>query len=54
MATQVFSEAELAQLRTFPDTISSQELIRYFTLVPTDIDFVERRRGAANRLGVVV
>ncbi|MES0832675.1 DUF4158 domain-containing protein [Nocardiopsis tropica] len=50
-ATQVFSEAEPAQLRAFPDTISSQELIRYFTLAPTDVGFVEHRRGAANRLG---
>lgn len=54
MATQVFSEAELAQLRAFPDTISSEELIRYFTLLSTDIGFIERHRGAANRLGIAV
>jgi hypothetical protein len=37
-----------------PDTISSQELIRYFTLAPTGVEFVEHRRGVANQLGVAV
>lgn len=55
MATRMFSEDQLEQLRSFPD-ISKDDLIRYFTLTPADIAFVDlgRGRGPADRLGFAV
>ena len=53
MATRVFSDAELETLRGFPD-ITSAELIRYFRLAPSDIEFARRGRGRNNQLGVAV
>jgi hypothetical protein len=51
----MFSEDQLEQLRSFPD-ISKDDLIRYFTLTPADIAFVDpgRGRGPADRLGLAV
>lgn len=54
MATRVFSEAELDRLRRFPDAIGADELIRFFTLMPGDVAFVNGHRGEANRIGVAV
>lgn len=54
MATRVFSQAELDQLRRFPETITDEELVRYFTLTSGDVAFIERHRGSANRLGIAV
>ncbi len=53
MATQVFSEAELERLRGFPE-LDSDELIRFFTLTPSDEAFVRSHRGSSNHLGVAV
>ena len=53
MATQVFSEAELDRLRGFPE-LDRDELIRFFTLTPTDEAFVRSHRGSSNHLGVAV
>lgn len=53
MATQVFSDAELETLRCFPE-IDGDELVRFFTLTPTDETLVRSHRGASNRLGVAV
>jgi hypothetical protein len=49
------SEAQLAQLRSFPD-IGRDDLIRYFTLTQADMAFVDpgRGRGPADRLGLAV
>jgi len=51
----MFSEEQLEQLRSFPD-ITRDELIKYFTLTPADLAFVDpgRGRGPADRLGLAV
>src|SRR6266851_7298216 len=54
----MFSEdqlEQLEQLRSFPD-IGKDDLIRYFTLTPADIAFVDpgHGRGPADRLGLAV
>ncbi|WP_194909560.1 Tn3 family transposase [Catenulispora rubra] len=55
MATRVFTDEELINLRSFPE-ITPSELIRFFTLAPPDIEFVDpgRGRGAPDRLGLAV
>lgn len=55
MATRVFTDAELERLRSYPE-ISREELIRFFTLTPADVEFVDpgRGRGPAERLGLAV
>jgi len=55
MATRVFSEEELAQLRGFPE-ITRDELIRFFTLTAADRAFVDPGRGRLprDRLGLGV
>src|SRR5258708_32880549 len=51
----MFSEDQLEQLRSFPD-IGKDDLIRFFTLTPADVAFVDpgRGRGPADRLGLSV
>jgi len=49
----VFSEQELARLRGFPE-ITSEELIRFFTLTSADEAFVCSMRRPATMLGVAV
>ena len=55
MATRVFSDEELERLRSFPG-ISREELIRFFTLTPADVAFIDPGRGRwpADRLGLAV
>lgn len=55
MATRVFSDEELEQLRSFPE-ITREELIRFFTLTPADVEFIDpgRGRGPSDRLGLAV
>lgn len=55
MATRVFSDEELARLRSFPE-ITDAELIRFFTLTPADVQFIDpgRGRSSPNRLGLAV
>ncbi len=53
MATQIFSGAELQRLRMFPE-LDRDELIRFFTLTPSDEAFVRSHRGPGNHLGVAV
>jgi len=49
----LFSDAHLEQLRSFPD-IDRDQLIRFFTLTPADVAFIDpgRGRGPADRLGL--
>ncbi|MFH5230316.1 Tn3 family transposase [Antrihabitans spumae] len=54
MATRTYSDAELEQLRGFPDSIGPDELIRYFTLTAGDVAFVNSHRTPPNRIGVAV
>jgi TnpA family transposase len=55
VATRLFSDDQLERLRSFPD-IGRDELIRFFTLTPADVAFVDpgRGRGPADRLGLAV
>src|SRR6266540_3941770 len=55
MSTRMFSEDQLEQLRLFPD-IGRDDLIRYFTLTPADVAFIDsgRGRGPGDRLGLAV
>jgi len=55
LATRVFSDVELERLRGFPD-IGRDELIRFFTLTPADVAFVDpgRGRGPADRIGLAI
>jgi TnpA family transposase len=51
----MFSQEQYEQLRSFPE-ITGDELIRYFTLAPADVAFVDpgKGRGATDRLGLAV
>jgi hypothetical protein len=42
----VFSDVELERLRGFPE-IGREELIRFFTLTPADIAFVDPGAGCS-------
>jgi TnpA family transposase len=55
MAIRVFSDEDLEQLRSFPE-INREELIRFFTLTPADVEFIDpgRGRGPSDRLGLAV
>nr|SBO98750.1 probable transposase [Nonomuraea gerenzanensis] len=54
MSEKMFSEEQLAQLRSFPE-ISADELIRYFTPTSADVAFVSPSgRGPVDRLGMLV
>ncbi|MCX4538859.1 DUF4158 domain-containing protein (plasmid) [Streptomyces sp. NBC_00841] len=44
MATRVFSDDELEQLRGYPE-INKEELIRFFTLTPADVGFIDPGGG---------
>ncbi|MFF7192006.1 DUF4158 domain-containing protein, partial [Streptomyces sp. NPDC008222] len=55
MAARVFADDELARLRGFPE-INKEELIRFFTLTPADVGFIDPGRGRSpkDRLGLAV
>ncbi|WP_220447666.1 Tn3 family transposase [Nonomuraea diastatica] len=55
MSTRMFSEDQLERLRSYPD-IGRDDLIRYFTLTPADVAFIDpgRGRGPTDRLGLAV
>ncbi|GAA2208305.1 hypothetical protein GCM10009850_037630 [Nonomuraea monospora] len=46
MSTRMFSENQLERLRSYPD-ISREDLIRYFTLTPADLAFIDPGAAAA-------
>jgi hypothetical protein len=50
MATRLFPDDQMERLRSYPD-IGTDELIRFFTLTPADVAFVDpgRSRGPADR-----
>src|ERR1700737_4041807 len=50
----MFSEAELERLRRFPREVSQEELVRFFTLTPADLGFIQAHRGTGDRLGLAV
>jgi len=49
----VFTHEEQQQLHGFPE-INRAELIRYFTVAPSDEAFLRKYRGSANVLGVAL
>jgi len=51
----VFADDELERLRGFPE-INKEELIRFFTLTPADVGFIDPGRGRSpkDRLGLAV
>jgi uncharacterized protein DUF4158 len=55
VATRVFSDEDLERLRSFPE-ITREELIRFFTMTPADVEFIDpgRGRGRSDRLGLAV
>ena len=55
VATRLFSDDQLDQLRSFPD-IGTDDLIRYFTLTGADVEFVDpgHGRGPGDQLGLAV
>jgi hypothetical protein len=50
MAIRVFSDEYLERLRSFPE-INREELIRFFTLTPAEVEFIDpgRDRGPSDR-----
>ena len=55
MSTRFFSTDEIRRLRSWPEEIGRNELIRYFTLGSDDRAWLQRSaRGAGNRLGLAV
>jgi hypothetical protein len=55
MATRLFSDDQVQALKAFPD-IDKDDLIRFFTLTPAHVAFVDpgRGRGPTDRLGLAV
>src|SRR5689334_15878042 len=51
MPGRVFTEQERKRLDAFSAEIAESDLIRYFALSGSDLEFVRRQRGDYNRLG---
>ena len=51
MPSVYFTEAERERLASFPEEISEEELITYYTLPEADLACVLQHRGDANRFG---
>ncbi|MCA1675955.1 MAG: DUF4158 domain-containing protein, partial [Actinobacteria bacterium] len=54
MPTRYLSDAELARLAGYPDTIADEDLVTFFRLEDEDLRWVRERRGGANRLGLAL
>lgn len=51
MATQFLTAQQRAQLDNFPETMTQDALIKYFTLTDSDLEKIPRRSPAYSRLG---
>ena len=51
MPGRVFTESERKRLDAFPSEIAELDLIRYFTMSGSDLEFVRQQRDDHNRLG---
>jgi hypothetical protein len=51
MPVHLFTEAERARRNRFPETITYEELVTFFTLSERDLDSIPRYSAAHNRLG---
>jgi hypothetical protein len=50
MPTRFLSDAEIARLKSFPESIERRDLVRFFSLAgQDDLAFVRGQRGAPNR-----
>jgi hypothetical protein len=55
MSTRFFSDAEIGRLRSWPEELGRDELIRFFTLGADDRVWLEgAARGPGNRLGMAI
>src|SRR6188472_2800820 len=54
MPTRFLSDAEIAQLEGFPESIDGRDLARYFRLDGEDLAFVRRQHSAAGQLGIAL
>jgi hypothetical protein len=54
MATRFLSEAEIARLEGFPETIDERDLARHFHLDGADLTFARRQHSAPSQLGFVL
>ncbi|MDQ4130780.1 MAG: DUF4158 domain-containing protein, partial [Actinomycetota bacterium] len=54
MPTRYLSDAELARLAGYPETIADEDLVTFFRLEDEDLRWVRERRGGANRLGLAL
>jgi hypothetical protein len=54
MPTRFLSDAEIAWLDSFPESIDRRDLTRFFALGGDDLRFAREQRGAANQLGVAL
>ena len=54
MPRRFLSTVERERLSQFPDEVTEADCIVYFTITPADKEFIESKRGDANRLGVAV
>jgi hypothetical protein len=55
VSTRFFSDAEIARLRSWPDELGRDELIRHFTLGADDLAWLESAaRGSGNRIGMAI
>ena len=51
MSSSFLSASEQARLNRFPEQISHEDLITFFTLSDKDTTVVAKQRGSTNRLG---
>src|SRR5215210_28166 len=54
MPTRFLSDAEIARLESFPESIDGRDLARYFQLDGEDLVFVRRQHSAAGQLGIAL
>jgi hypothetical protein len=54
MPTRFLSDAEIARLESFPESIDDRDLARYFQLDGEDLGFVRRQHSAAGQLGIAL
>ncbi|MFE2757946.1 DUF4158 domain-containing protein [Actinosynnema sp. NPDC059335] len=55
MSTRFFSDAEVRRLRSWPEELGRDELIRHFTLGSDDRAWLEgAARGSGNRIGMAI
>src|SRR5437867_10078424 len=54
MPTRFLSDAEIARLESFPESIDGRDLAQYFQLDGEDLVFVRHQHSAAGQLGIAL